>query len=139
MKTKHKKLIVIASALAVVLLAGFGVNSRLNLIEQKRRAALSLFAPEDAYGRSIHVEGMRRGIIDEDGGVTVVVGDGSSLRFESDRLLINGYVAAQLQQEQKSFQVVFTEDSITVSAGEVEIAKQERIDLRIAALTGNGG
>ena len=74
MKTKHKKLIVIASALAVVLLAGFGVNSRLNLIEQKRRAALSLFAPEDAYGRSIHVEGMRRGIIDEDGALQLSSG-----------------------------------------------------------------
>ena len=113
------------------------MNLRLNSIGPEGSA--SLFASEDAYGRSIHAEGMRRGIIDKDGDATIVVGDGSTLRFESNRLLIDGYVAAQLQQEQKSFRVVFTEGSITVSAGEVEIANQERIDPRVAAITGNGG
>ena len=82
---------------------------------------------------------MRRGVIDTDGDATVITGDGSTLRFESDRLLIDGTVAAPLQHEQKSFRVVFTEGLITVWAGGVEIAIQERIETRLATLTGNGG
>ncbi|MDF1814579.1 MAG: hypothetical protein P1V20_20405 [Verrucomicrobiales bacterium] len=137
MKTTHKRMFAVASALAVVLLIGFFVNLRLNSTGPQGGA--SLFAPSDAYGRSIHAEGMRRGIIDSDGNATIVIGNGSTLRFESDRLLIDGYVAAQLQQKQKSFRVVFTEGSITVSTGGVNIANQERIDTRLAALPGNGG
>lgn len=121
----------------IVVLVGFFVKSRVNSMGPQGSA--SLFASSDAHGRSIHAEGMRRGIIDTDGDATIVIGDGSTLRFESDRLLIDGYVAAQLQQEQKAFRVVFTERLITVSAGGVEIANQERISNRIAALTGNKG
>lgn len=113
------------------------MNSRLNSIGQPGGA--SLFASTDGRGRSIHAEGMRRGIIDSDGDATIVIGDSSTLRFESDRLLIDGYVAAELQQQQKSFRVVFTEGSIEVSAGGVEIANRERVGTRLAALTEKKG
>jgi len=136
MKTTHRRLIAVVSVLAVVLLAGLIANSRLN--SNGPRGTGSLFAPSDAHGRGIHAEGMRRGIIDTDGDATIVIGDGSTLRFESNRLLIDGYVAAQLQNEQKSFRVVFNEGSITVSAGGIEIASLERIDTRLASLIGNG-
>lgn len=137
MKTTRKRLIAVASALVVVLLAGFSVNSRVK--SPGPHGDASFFASSDAHGRSIRAEGMRRGIIDKDGDATIVIGDGSTLRFESDRLLIDGYVTAQLQRKQKSFQVVFTEGLITVRTGGVEIASRERIDTRLAALTGNRG
>ena len=119
----------------MLLLVEFFVSAGLNSIGPREKA--SIIAVNDAHGRSIHAEGMRRGIIDTDGDATIVIGDDSALRFESDRLLIDGYIAAQLHQKQKSFRVIFTEGSIMVRAGSVEIAKQERIDTRLAAFTGN--
>ena len=117
---------------AVVVVAGIGVlwiGSN-----EPRTSSIGLLSGEDVFGRTYAVSAFSA-MIDEDHEATVIKSKSNTLRFERDRLLIDGYVCADIASEMKNFNILFTEDSLSVTADGIEIFKRSRENPDLAGLS----
>ena len=89
---------------------------------------------EDALGRSYQVSAFSA-MIDEDHEATIIKSRSNTLRFEKNRLLIDGYVCAEIAAEMKNFDILFTDDFLSVTADGIEILKRSRENPDLAGLS----
>jgi hypothetical protein len=125
------KKITIITAVSVVV-AGIGVFW---IGSNEPRASNSgRLSGEDALGRSYEVSAFSA-MIDEDIEATIIKSKSNTLRFERERLLIDGYVCADIASDMKNFNILFTEHSVSVTADGIEIFKRSRENPDLAGLS----
>jgi hypothetical protein len=125
------KRITIITAVAVVI-AGIGAIWVGN--NEPRTSSSSRLSGEDALGRSYQVSAFSA-MIDEDHEATIIKSKSNTLRFERERLLIDGYVCADITSEMQNFNILFTDYSVSVTANGIEIFNRSRENPDLAGLS----
>ena len=97
------------------------------------RSAAARITGGGAFDRTFEVSAFSA-IIDSDGDATIIHSDANQLRFEKTRLLIDGYVAAELTTNMRDFAVAFTDNGIVVTADDNVLIKRTRENPRLAGL-----
>ena len=123
-------IIIVVSMLVVTAFAAIGIA-----IVRAAPPAQSgaLLWGEGAFDRVYEVSAFSS-MIDEDGDATIIKSKSNTLRFEEKRLLVDGYVCAQLTSEMRHFKVVFTENYLSISADGSDVFERTRKNPRLEAL-----
>jgi hypothetical protein len=125
------KRITIITAVAVVI-AGIGAIWVGN--NEPRTSSSGRLSGNDALGRSFEVSAFSA-MIDEDHEATIIKSKSNTLRFERERLLIDGYVCADITSEMQNFNILFTDYSVSVTANGIEIFNRSRENPDLAGLS----
>jgi hypothetical protein len=124
-----KRITIITAAVVVAGIGAIWIGSN-----EPQTSSSGRLSGNDALGRSFEVSAFSA-MIDEDHEATIIKSKSNTLRFEKERLLIDGYVCADIASEMKNFNILFTEQSVTVTADGIEVFKRSRENPDLAGLS----
>ena len=128
---KKRTVWIVAVSLVLVMVTGtvFVLASRPQISSSGAR-----LWSQGSFDREYHVTAYSA-TIDSDGEATVIHSGPTDLRFEQSRLLIDGYVAAQLTADMREFSIRVSDDGVLVHVDGIELINLNSENHILARLT----